>query len=291
MREMSDSVVLYEYEGQGYRVAKAADIFGYRATLEQGVVEQGVGYRAATAEEFYGSRSEVASVVAVEHYRPMLSSEPLYHGVVALTLVVYLYMMLRSWKFIGSIWGSAFARRSERHMVAEGGVLPLQRFKQVAACLGAIVVALVIVRLAEMVIPATSAIYVDGLAPYATVVSMLLIVVYLAWFYAMHKVVGWVTYSDVAVVLASIGYMNFVRCVTLLYPLTIVWLLSAGDAMPYMSLVVIISAILLLLLYLKDTFLFFVAKKISILYFILYLCTAILLPVSFLLHLIPIQLA
>ena len=100
---MSDSVVLYEYEGQGYRVAKAADIFGYRATLEQGVVEQGVGYRAATAEEFYGSRSEVASVVAVEHYRPMLSSEPLYHGVVALTLVVYLYMMLRSWKFIGSI--------------------------------------------------------------------------------------------------------------------------------------------------------------------------------------------
>ena len=282
---------LYEYEGAGYRVVNAKTLYGRHATLEAGYVEEGVGYSEATAEELYGAASVVVPTGDVYHYSPRMTAESLYHGVAALTLIVYLYMVLRSWNFIGSIWAGAFTRPSERRMGAEGGVLPLQRFKQVASSLGAIVVALVIVRLSEGVIPTHSAVYTEGFAPYATLFSLLLIGVYVAWYYAIHKVVGWVTYSDVAMTLASIGYMNFVRCVTLLYPLVMVWLLAAGDRAFFMGIVVIISSILLLLLYLKDTFLFFISKKISILYFILYLCTAILLPISFVLHLLPIHLA
>ncbi len=282
---------LYEYEGAGYRVVDAKAIYGRHAILQTGYVEEGVGYSEATAEELYGAASVVVPADGIYHYTQRMTAESLYHGVAALTLIVYLYMVLRSWNFIGSIWSGAFTRPSERRMGAEGGVLPLQRFKQVAAVLGAIVVALVIVRLSEGVIPTHSAVYTEGFAPYATLFSLLLIGVYVAWYYAIHKVVGWVTYSDVSMTLASIGYMNFVRCVTLLYPLVMVWLLAAGDRAFIMGIVVIVSTVLLLLLYLKDTFLFFISKKISILYFILYLCTAILLPISFVLHLLPIHLA
>lgn len=288
---MNDAHTLYEFEGAGYRVVDAKALYGRSATLQTGYVEEGVGYSEAAAEELYGAASVVVPAEGIYHYTQRMTTEPLYHGVAALTIIGYLFMLLRSWNFIGSIWVGAFTRPSERRMGAEGGVLPLQRFKQVAALLGVVVMSLVTVRLSEGVIPTHSALYTAGFAPYATLFSLLFIGVFVAWCYAIHKVVGWVTYSDVAMTLASIGYMNFVRFVTLLYPLVMVWLLATGDRAFYMGIVVIISVSLLLLLYLKDTFLFFVAKKISILYFILYLCTAILLPVSFLLHLLPTYLA
>jgi hypothetical protein len=46
--------------------------------------------------------------------------------------------------------------------------------------------------------------------------------------------------------------------------------------------VLIAGLILFAAIYLKDTFMFFLEKKVSIFNWFLYLCTAILLPVSFL---------
>jgi hypothetical protein len=116
------------------------------------------------------------------------------------------------------------------------------------------------------------------------------IVVFSAWLYAMHKVAEWLTESDGVEVLASIGFMNIVRSVVLLYPVAAVWLLADESIIRGASITLVVSILPIAILYLKDTFLFFVAKKIPILYWILYLCTAILLPLSFVMHILPSQL-
>ena len=171
-------------------------------------------------------------------------------------------------------------------MVFEGGELPLQRFKLTAALLGLAVMALAIVRIAEGEMSASSDIYATALHATAPIAALGVILIIVLWSYAYHKIMGWIVESDCPASLARIGYTNFVRLVVLLYPITAVWLLSdAGESFAY-SITLIICSSVLLLLYLKDTFVFFLRKKISIFYWILYLCTAILLPWSLLIKLL-----
>jgi hypothetical protein len=195
--------------------------------------------------------------------------------------------MLRSWQFIDTIYGDMLENQSERRMVSQGGELPLQSFKRRAAFIGALALALVVVRLSEMVIPSTSPIYnISGISSYASVVGIVAVVVFSAWLYALHKVAEWLTVSDSPQILGSIGYMNFVRLVVLLYPVAAVWLLADVESFTTVTIALIVCLLPIAILYLKDTFLFFVGKKIPILYWILYICTAILLPLSFVLHIL-----
>jgi hypothetical protein len=218
-----------------------------------------------------------------------LTATPLFQSVVLGTLVLYLTILVRSWGFIRSIWSDAFKTNSDQRMVFEGGELPLQRFKFTAALLGLAVLALAIVRIAEGEIASSSDIYSTLLHTTAPLAALGVILIIVLWGYAYHKIMGWVIESDSPHSLALIGYTNFVRLVVLLYPITATWLLSdPEDGFAY-SITLIICCSVLLLLYLKDTFVFFLGKKISIFYWILYLCTAILLPWSLFIKLLASQ--
>jgi hypothetical protein len=218
-----------------------------------------------------------------------LTATPLFQSVVLGTLVLYLTILVRSWGFIRSIWSDAFKTNSDQRMVFEGGELPLQRFKFTAALLGLAVLALAIVRIAEGEIASSSDIYSTLLHTTAPLAALGVILIIVLWGYAYHKIMGWVIESDSPHSLALIGYTNFVRLVVLLYPITATWLLSdPEDGFAY-SITLIICCSVLLLLYLKDTFVFFLGKKISIFYWFLYLCTAILLPWSLFIKLLASQ--
>lgn len=275
------------YEAEGYHVVRPERVYGRSSLRASGDVEYDGGYREATPEELYGSCSTLQVASSVEPLAPRLSDEPLFHVILVVTLIGYLYMMLRSWKFIDTIYGDMLENQSERRMVSQGGELPLQSFKRRAAFIGALALALVVVRLSEMVIPSTSPIYnISGISSYASVVGIVAIVVFSAWLYALHKVAEWLTVSDSPQILGSIGYMNFVRLVVLLYPVAAVWLLADVESFTTVTIALIVCLLPIAILYLKDTFLFFVGKKIPILYWILYICTAILLPLSFVLHIL-----
>ncbi|MBQ8366888.1 MAG: DUF4271 domain-containing protein [Alistipes sp.] len=279
--------IVTQYTAEGYREVSATHLYGRGSTLGDGVARYEGGYHATTAEDMFGVGSELMTSTAVEGYDMSLVSLPLFQTLVVATLVAYLYVLLRSWHFIGSIWGGVFSGNSERLMAYMGGELPLQRFKLSAAIIGGVVLALSFVRLTDGYVDDGSSIYTGGVSSYAPIVAMLFVVVILAWFYSLHKVVEWVTRSDIASQLSAIGYLDFVRSVVLLYPLVVVWLLSDTTAANWSSTAVVVGVTLLAILYVKDTFLLFIGKKISILYWILYLCTAILLPLSFLARLLP----
>lgn len=283
---MNNGTLTY-YSSEGYSIVAPDKFFGRSSVLESGEVLYNGGYRAVAPSEIYGAESHLASVDAADVVTPMLSSEPMFHLLLFASLVVYLHILYRSSHFLGSIYRDMFTMRSERSLISQGGLLPLQRFKQIAAVMGFVTLALVVVRYAECMIPSDAHIYSSGIVGYMPLLTMLIVLVYLAWYYALHVVADWVTRSDVASTLASVGYMYFVRMTVVLYPLVAVWLLGAESAGVVVVPLLLVVLCLMLIFYLKDTILLFIAKKISILYWILYLCTAFLLPVSFMIRLLP----
>ena len=285
---MNNDTLTY-YEECGYKVVAPARLYGRKSEVQEGEPNLEGQYREVAPEEIFGTTSLKGTGGTYTTRNESLTATPLFQSVVFITLVVYLAILLRSWGFIRSIWSDAFKTNSDQRMVFEGGELPLQRFKLTAALLGLAVMALAIVRIAEGEMSASSDIYATALHATAPIAALGVILIIVLWSYAYHKIMGWIVESDSPESLARIGYTNFVRLVVLLYPITAVWLLSdAGESFAY-SITLIICSSVLLLLYLKDTFVFFLRKKISIFYWILYLCTAILLPWSLLIKLLASQ--
>ena len=283
--------MLTYFEEEGYKVVSPARLFGRNAELHTGEAKCEGGYREVTIDEMFGTTTELGMGGEHTAYSASLTSAPLFQSIVLATLVVYLAIVIRSWSFIRSIWSDIFKTNNEERMVFEGGELPLQRFKLTAALLGMAVVALAVVRIAAKSIPSTSEVYSNTLYLYAPLGAMALLLLFVVWNFAYHHIIGWILQNDSTAMLSHIGYTNFVRMVVVLYPFTAVWLLAEdGDAF-ISTWTLIICGSVLLLLYLKDTFLFFSGKKISIFYWILYLCTAILLPWSLFVKLLSLQVA
>ena len=283
---MNNSLLTY-YATEGYRIVRPEAIFGRGSHIASGEAVYEGGYRAITPDEMFGGGSDLMAGGDMELFVPTLSGVPLFHILLLLTLVVYLNMIYRSSGFIGHLYRDMFTMRGERNMIYQGGLLPLQRFKQVAASIGFVALALVVLRFAEGFISPSSPIYTTQISQYASVGAIFIVVVYVAWYFALHKIVEWVSGSDSAPMLSAMGYMHFVRISVVLYPLAAVWLLGIERGDSFVLPLLIAVAVLMIILYLKDTILFFIDKKISILYWILYLCTAFLLPLSFIAHLLP----
>ena len=260
---MNNQDITYLKE-QGYHVVSPARLFGRSAELQSGEAVTDGGYREVGIADMFGLSTECGDGGVGVPYERSFSETPLFQSIVLATIVVYLAILLRSWGFIRSIWSDIFKTSNERRMVFEGGELPLQRFKSMASLLGFAVVALVVVRLAESNIEPSSEIYSTRMYSLAPLASMAVMLGYAVWRLLYHKVVGWVTASPNLEVLSYIGYTNFVHTVVLLYPVTAIWLLKDGGDSSTAGVALVVCASVLLAMYLKDVFMFFIEKKISI---------------------------
>lgn len=278
---MSKILAIEDFEHLGYDVVAPHKMFGRSSTLMSGDPIFDGGYRAVSADVMFGDGTTLVEPEPVMLLESSFVDSVVYQILILVSFILYLHMLLHSWGFIGIIWGNLFSVHSERRMANEGGELPLSYFKVAAIAVGILMVALVGVRIADVALAPDSPIYYSPLGLFAPVVSLLFVLVFVAWLYALHVLTGLVTQSSSADELSSISLINFVRYVVLLYPLVGAWLVAPIEELRGWSIALMIGTALLLLIYLKDTFVFFIAKKIPILYWILYLCTAFLLPLSF----------
>ena len=267
------------YEALGYRSASPSVLFGRQSVLESGEPLYMGGYREAEVGDIFGTGAMLGDGGVDVAFEPTLWSGALYHIGVLFTLVIYLYMVLRSWSFVVAVCGSMFSIRTERAMAMEGGELPLQRFKSAATLLGALLVALAGIRLAGENSALNDSLYyaVEWLPLYAIAAVAVMAV----WLLIFSRLVLWVTRSEDVMHISSLARMAFIRGAVVAYPTLVAWLVSPADSADVWSILTIVSLSIVTIAYLKDTFLLFLAKKISIFYWILYLCTAILLPLSF----------
>ena len=284
---MSRMTIIESLEAQGYDVVQPAQIFGRGTQLMSGEPLFEGGYRAAAVDDLFGAGSALGEQVTVSMLEPSFVYTTVYQVLVVASLILYLNMLLRSWGFIGAIWGDIFSTHSERRMASEGGEIPLSFFKVSAILVGVIMLALVGVRIADLQLASDSPLYSGVLLSVVPLFSLLLVGVLVAWFLSLHSITGLVSQSSAVGELSSVTTINFIRYVVLLYPLVAAWLVASVESVQEWGIAVISGSALLLIIYLKDTFVFFIAKKIPILYWILYLCTAFLLPISFILTMLP----
>ena len=118
------SSLMTPYIQEGYSAVRAEAIFGRDSVLGSGAPNCDGLYRAASVEELFGPASERGDGGIFDNMVYGLGDEPLFHILLVVTLVAYLYMLLRSWKFIRSIHIDVLENRSEQRLIAEGGVLP-----------------------------------------------------------------------------------------------------------------------------------------------------------------------
>ena len=284
---MSRDSLYFELHTNGYTDASAYQMYGKSSELAAGDVVYGGGYREATAEQMFGGASSIEYYDSVPPLEPTLIDGWLYQLIVVVGFVAYLYMLLHSWNFIGSIWSGVLFRRSESRMRDEAGELPLKRFKLSVSLLGLVLLALVVVRIVDSSVPLAVSDYGGSMDIVMPIYALIAVLLFVVWHYVLHSIVALVTRSTTMGEAASISVMNFVRCIVLLYPLVSVWLIAPADMVPTWSIVLYVVMGLMLLIYLKETFLLFNEKKVSILHWILYLCAAIALPISFLCTIIP----
>ena len=278
---MSKIVTIEDFEHLGYDVVAPHKIFGRNSQLMSGEPIYEGGYRAVSADTMFGEGTTLVEPEPVALLESSFADSVVYQGLILISFILYLHMLLHSWGFVGIIWGNIFSLHSERRMANEGGELPLSYFKVAAIVVGILMVALVGVRITDIGLASDSPIYDSLLGMFASVVSLLFVLVLVAWIYALHTITRWITQSSDVDELSSISLINFVRYVVLLYPLVGAWLVVPIGELQGWNIALISGTILLLLIYIKDSFVFFIAKKIPILYWILYLCTAFLLPLSF----------
>lgn len=277
------------YESMGYHTASSTALYGRSSQLMSGEAIVESGYAEGSAEQLFGAASTLGSAPDVDMWHPMLMSSAVYQILVLISFVAYVAMLWRSWSFASSMVIGMAGARDERRMAHEGGEQPLSYFKSMAVVIGIIIVALAGVRIADCFADPDSYLLTDSVVNYVPLGALLFVVVIIAWLYALHSIVGWITMSDVMSSIASISTMNFVRAVVLLYPIVAFWLVAPQNDFTVWTTIVVVGFALLLIIYLKDIFVFFLGKKIPFLYLILYLCGAILLPLSFLATILPAQ--
>lgn len=280
---MSSLTTIEGLEAQGYDIVEPGQIFGRGTQLMSGEPLFEGGYRAVASVDMFGEGSMLGEQIAAPMLEPSFAYMAIYQLLVVASLVLYFNMLLRSWGFVGVLWGDVLSFSGERRMANERGELPVGFFKISAILVGVMMLALVSVRIADLTLTADSPLYSDTLGHFAPLVSLVLVGVFIAWLYLLHTVVAGVSQSSAVGELQGVTTLNFIRFVVLLFPIVAAWLVAPPQSVQEWGVAVICGTILLLIIYLKDTFVFFIAKKIPILYWILYLCTAFLLPISFVL--------
>lgn len=285
------------YRSMGYREAGPSPLFGRTSQLGTGEVAASGGYMEGSGDMLFGAGSQLgsgtlegASAALSDAATPLLIGGWLSQLLIMLMFIGYVAMLWRSWGFASAMVLGMVGGRDERRLANERGELPLSYFKSFAILIGIVAVALVGVRSVDCFLSADVAGRLDGgVVSYAPLIALLLVVVVIAWQYALHKIVEWLTMADTISELASLSVMNFVRSVVALFPLVACWLVAPADSFELWTHILLVGCSILLIIYLKDIFVFFVEKKIPFLYLILYLCGAILLPLSFLITLLPQQ--
>lgn len=268
----------------GMPAVSACDIFGDEVELLSGLplpTTEEAAWHHATPEEMFGAQSvAVTERPIIAATRSYLSDTAVFQTSVVVLVIAYMTILLRSSGHVRSIIGAIFhSGGADPSVIEEANGATAARFMGGTMLFGVLLAGIVMVKAVDLTIDAAAAIPSDirSAAPLLTTAAVIAIA---AWQLLLHRAVAWVCRDTDIKRLGNIAYVFFSAGALLLFPLSALMLLGSG----YRSSVwVIISALgiaFVCILYLKETFMFFTSKKISILYWFLYLCSVIVLPMS-----------
>lgn len=231
-------------------------------------------------EQVFG---EGSSLVAAPHplreLPPVYESEP-FQGIVLALALIYLFVICRSLQESCDLFRKLSLSPTKSTRMTEIQGSSNIRFLWTMTVIGLPTLALVILRLTDQLFPLPTLmppqwIPASGLLVVLAFAAIALFQVGLLW------IVGHITLSEQTTrQLAHLKFNYFGLGSIILCPIALLYTLTPSEAGQILLYVTICGTGIVLLLFLKDTLMLFLSKKISILHWILYLCAVEIFPFS-----------
>lgn len=263
----------------------AYDIFGAEVQLMSGralpLGEEPP--RTASPQEVFGECSTTAAYAMPEpaHAVRLCHGEVFQISVLALA-AAYMAMLLRSANHMRTIVGAIFhSTGADQSIVENCRSAALTRFMGGVMLFGVLLAGAIFVRLADIAAGDAAGGVPAAIRTAAPLIAAAAVAAMILWQYLLHKITAWVCRSDAVRSLGNLSYLYFAAGTLLLFPLSASMLLGDRGVSSIWVIMSLAGIMIVCILYLKDTFMFFMSKNISILYWFLYLCGVVALPMSF----------
>ena len=248
-----------------------------------GPLSQSAADSAVTAAD--GAATAVTETAAATA-TTVFTSTTVFHIATVLLLVCYVTVMYRHPELLKALREYIFspASGSERHS-SDNRNDPLRGFSWGSLLLGTLFFCTAAVRTAEAAMPAayavTPSVLPSALCMLAVPLSAALFFAVTAYQRALLMAAGAVTVSQpLSAALLRIKSVYFRLSATILTPLLLLWAVSPAAAGRPFGIIMAIAVVFIAVAFLRETFLLFISKKLSIYHWFLYLCTVEAFPVS-----------
>ena len=243
------------------------------------------GASAASAGEIFGELSQRAAEnsAAAEAVASGFAQTTPFHAAAVLLLACYLLVLCRYPELPALLREYIFSPMAARDArINDNRNDPLRGFSWGLVLLGALFFCTAVVRLADSAAPTSTASAASAIRLMAVPAAAAAFVLLLAFQRGVLAAAGALTLSQsLTTPLARIKTIYFRLAIVTMTPLLLIWALAPSRSGDIFGAAVALQAILVVAAFLRETFLLFVSKKLSIYHWILYLCAVEAFPVSF----------
>ena len=234
-----------------------------------------------TAEELFGAGSTlVIEPFPAQSARPIYESAP-FQGIVLVLVFAYLVIIYHNLREVYVLCRKLSLDRSKPGRMTDTQGSTYARFLWAAIGIGLPMLALLTLRLADRWYPIPEVVP-EAWIPVLGLLATVGLAVLLLFQVGLLRITGYVTLSrPITDQLIALKFNYFALSVVFLWPLILLFLLASPAPGHILSFGIFILGGALLLLYLKESLMLFLSKKISILHWFLYLCAVEIFPVSF----------
>ena len=243
-----------------------------------------VAWRTVPVEELFGSLSRQASLPnpAVLPYEPAATSG--YAVLVLALLILYLLLIYRHAGDLRQLLGRALQDRTGDDRLYDDTAGSFSRCLTLSNLLGLLALSVAVVRLTGTMIPLHHTALMPHTAAllWSVILAVALVLVHL-YRMGVAALIGSITFTKLLFEqLKLVRRTCFAMLTIVALPPMLLWLLTPPDGGGGWFWLIVLESAVLLILYIHETYTLFISKKISILHWILYLCTVEIFPLSLL---------
>jgi hypothetical protein len=235
-----------------------------------------------SAEEMFGTQSHIVSnLVQVEPSQTLVGDVVFQILAVVMMLVVVLFIA-RNRRSIFSMFARMFkGRLSDDFASGRRDEVLTRSFIHTSALIGVMLITLFGAKYAPMWLPETLTPDAGWVSTIAVIYILIGIAAISAFEYSLLWLVGKVTRGEEAVgAIIYMKRMSFALASIAMSPIFLFGVLSSEKLTESWNIVLFVECLILVFMYIKETLVFFVDKKIPIFHWILYLCTVEAFPLS-----------
>ena len=239
----------------------------------------------ASAADIFGPLSQraIEAAAAAEPLAEGLASTSVFHATALLLLICYTVVLYRHPELPASLREYIFSPLSARDkLLNDNRHDPLRSFSWGYLLLGVLFFIAAAVRAADLLAPEFTTALPETARMLTVPAAAILFFALLAFQHLMLALSGTVTVSQpLTTALIRVKTIYFRLATVFVTPVLLLWALSPAGGSRIFGTVIALEVLMTALVFLRETILLFISKKLSIYHWILYLCTIEVFPVSF----------